>query len=169
MQYLFPDFLSDHHEYAKTEAYWLHEVWERIPESYRRFGGWRPAWFTAGPPHDGNPIFTAVSVSLRKGVRVIQYEPLMTGVSLELDFWLDTVGGPATDPRTFQELVIACSLSMESAALAHKFISAWLTGSIEMMTSSNDREGFVTVSNHGRLRRTELVSLRQPRPFAPAA
>lgn len=135
MSYLYPDFLSNPDQYAKAEAYWLHEVWDRIPDSCRRFGGWRPGWFASEPPYDGNPIFTAISDSLRKAVRVIQYEPLLSGDARELDYWLDTFGGPATDPTVIHELVIACSLSLESAALAKKLMHAWLTGSIEELES----------------------------------
>lgn len=169
MQYLYPDFLSNLDDYAKAEAYWLHQVWEQIPNSDRRFGGWRPAWFASEPPYDGNPIFTAIADSLRKAVRVIQYEPLMIADSRELDYWLDTFGGPATDPSAIHELVIACSLSMESAAFARKLIYAWLTGSVEVRNSFNRSEGFFTVPHHGRQCRTEMISLRQPRPLAPAA
>lgn len=134
MTHLFPRFLSDESEYARAEAFWAQQVWAKIPEGDRMLGGWRPNWFPPQPPKDGNPIFSAVSETQHKGVRVIQYEPAAD--ALEFDFWLDSFGGEPTAPGAIRELVIACALSMESARKARDLMSTWVSGEIELANAS---------------------------------
>ena len=72
---------------------------------------------------DGNPIFSAYSPERRCGIRVIQYPP--ESDHLEFDWWLDTFGGPVTDPQAIRELVIACALSKEASRRAFELMEEW--------------------------------------------
>jgi hypothetical protein len=142
MTALFPNFLRDHSEYARAQAYWA-SVWATTPVFERMIGEWRTDWFGHQPINDGNPIFSAISGRAEKGIRVIQYEATNDG--LELDFWLDTFGGAATDPGTVRELVITCALSIESAQLARNLMASWIIGEIEVASSCNLSLGFKTI------------------------
>ena len=89
---------------------------------------WRHPWLSSGVVageelRDGNPIFSAYSPENRYGIRVIQYPP--ESDRLELDWWLDTFGGPATDPQAIRELVIACALSEEASRRAFELMKEW--------------------------------------------
>ena len=142
MSNLFPNFLHDESEYVQAESYWAN-LWSKIPEFERSRNQWRPNWFTAQPPQDANPIFTAVSELQKKGIRIIQYEPTFKGT--ELDFWVDTFGGPATDPTAIRELVIACALSMEASQVAFKLMSSWIIGDIELANLSGLPDSFTAI------------------------
>src|SRR5687768_13727149 len=100
MTHLFAKLLTDENEYAQAEAFWA-LLWQKTSAVERKLRGWRAPWFPPQPPKDANPIFSAVSEMQKKGIRVIQYEP--TAGDLELDFWLDTFGGPPTDPKAVRE------------------------------------------------------------------
>jgi hypothetical protein len=125
MTHLFPNFLADEAEYSQAEGFWA-RLWAEIAEEDRRCGGWRCRWFQPQAPNDGNPIFTAVSDTQRKAIRVIQYEP--TSHEPELDYWFDTFGGDESDPQAIRELVIACALSPETAQKAREIMSSWVSG-----------------------------------------
>src|SRR5262249_60301981 len=75
---------------------------------------------------DGNPIFSAFSPTLRRGVRVIQHPPTLN--TLEFEFWLDTFGGRLIDPASIYELVIACALSTEVRTRPIALIQPWEYG-----------------------------------------
>jgi hypothetical protein len=135
MTHLFQNFLADEAEYAQTVVFW-ESLWASIPDDERRRGGWRCGWLPAQPPKDGNPIFTAVSESQRKAIRVIQYEP--TSQEEELDFWFDTFGGDSTEPEHIRELVISCALSVEAAQMAVKLMSLWISGEEVNLINSAD-------------------------------
>jgi hypothetical protein len=143
MTHLFPTFLTNESDYQRAEDFWTLEIWGKVSEISRTIGGWRPNWFQPQPPRDGNPIFTAISDVQRKAIRVIQYEP--GADSLEFDFWLDTFGGSPTDPRAIRELVIACSLSTESAQKARELIASWVSGEIELANTTELPQGSTTI------------------------
>lgn len=126
MSHLCSRFLADEAEYARAEAFWA-KLWDEIPSNARHNGQWRPGWFETRSIKDGNPIFTAISERERKAIRVIQYEP--TCHEAEIDFWLDTFGGDATESQAIRELVIACALSTETAETARKLMASWISGS----------------------------------------
>lgn len=120
-------FLDNPCEYQKAVAYWR-DLWTRVDPSKRAQQGWVEPWLTTGAPTilDGNPIFSAYSPKLRKGIRVVQYQP--ESPDMECDYWLDTYGGEITDPQSINELVITCALSEESAMLARHLIESWISG-----------------------------------------
>ena len=69
---------------------------------------------------DGNPIFSAVSPTLRRAVRIIQHEP--SSDELELEYWLHTFQGD----EAISELVISCALSEQAEREAGELIRAWI-------------------------------------------
>ena len=127
MKLMFSDFLTNSDVYKQAQSYW-EQVWNDLPEFDRQAHGWRTNWFASRAPFDGNPIFTALSDTEQKGIRIIQYLP--TQPTPEIDFWLDTFGGPITNPRAVRELVISCSLSLETENVARKLMGAWVNGNV---------------------------------------
>lgn len=125
MTHLFPNFLTDEAVYLEAEEFWS-RLWAEMPEDKRFRGGWRSEWFKPQRTKDGNPIFTAVSDTQRKAIRIIQFEP--TCDEAEFDHWFDTFGGGGEDPSAIRELVIACALSLETAQTARELMSAWVCG-----------------------------------------
>lgn len=125
MTHMFQNFLADQSEYAEAQRFWS-DLWAEIPEENRRRGAWRGGWFPPQVLKDGNPIFTAVSESQHKAIRVIQYEP--TCQEPEIDFWFDSFGGDLTEPQAIRELVIACALSTDTGQTARKLMSSWISG-----------------------------------------
>ena len=124
---LFPNFLRNDEEYEESVRYWVN-LWNRVDEFNRTSLGWSFPWVGTGSPliKDGNPIFSAISPGLRRGVRIIQAEPIDS--ELDIQVWLDTFGGDLNDPTSIQELVIACVLSEEAARIAFDLISQWIQG-----------------------------------------
>jgi hypothetical protein len=118
-RYLFPRFLDDPEEYTKATDYWR-QLWEHV---HFRARTWRQPWL-ADALRDGNPMFSAVSDQMRKGVRVIQHPPSRAGT--EFVVWLDTFGGSLTDPDSISELVISCALSDSTAIRAIEVMNSWV-------------------------------------------
>jgi hypothetical protein len=125
--HMFPNFLEDEQVYREVESYWAH-LWEQIDANSRVANGWHQPWFQPLPPSigQGNPIFSAVSPRLRRGIRIIQAEP--TEKELEFVAYPDTFGGPVFDPHAIHELVISCALSDAAAWVAFSLMSRWVEG-----------------------------------------
>src|SRR5262245_55378192 len=106
-RYLFPHFQENRQEYLRAVDHWRH-LWDTIDPLARVIYGWRHPWMEAGPLElqDGNPIFTAVSTEVRKGIRIIQSPPVQTR-GVDFAVWLDSFGDDADDPG-ITELVIVC-------------------------------------------------------------
>jgi hypothetical protein len=123
---LYPGFLSDAAIYAHSEEFWR-QLWDRVDESARDDFGWVQPWFQPLPRElaEGNPIFSAVSKELRRGIRVIQHEP--TKNEVEIQAWPDSFGG-TRDSARIDELVISCALSDVSAEIALGLIIPWVQG-----------------------------------------
>ncbi len=127
----FAKFLKDPSQYARAVDYWV-QLWERVDPPRRLVDGWEHPWFSTrlgdgSLDMDGNPIFSAFSPSLRKGIRIIQDVPTRDD-TVELDCWQDTFGGSCTDPEAIRELVIACALSDEAGDLALQMMRDWVEG-----------------------------------------
>jgi len=138
----FAGFLEDPAQYAHAVHYWAH-LWDRIDPIQRSVRGWRQPWFSTTLANgtselDGNPIFSAFSPSLRRGIRIIQYPP--TAGSVEFDCWQDTFGGTRSDPEAIWELVISCALSDEAADRAFGAISEWVAGRPVRITFTQFRQ-----------------------------
>jgi hypothetical protein len=125
--HLYPRFLHDDCEYRRSEDHWL-RLWEQLDPQVRDQFAWQQPWFQPLPASlgEGNPIFSAVSPVLRRGIRVIQHEP--TTSELEIQAWTDSFGGRADDPGSIAELVISCALSDQSSQLAFSLVAPWVSG-----------------------------------------
>lgn len=123
---LFPHFLEDAEQYELSERYWR-DLWHRIAPAHREQFQWKSPWLGTGSPNikDGNPIFSAYSPMLRRGIRVIQEDPI--GSEPNIQAWLDTFGD-AADPDRIDELAISCTLSDASASLARRLMEPWICG-----------------------------------------
>lgn len=128
--YLFPRFLEDRTEYNHALDYW-NQLWSEVDRLQRDLYKWRSPWLNVEPEElqDGNPMFTAVSDTFRKGIRVIQSPP-NTAPSTDLVAWIDTFGGGVENPDSITELVISCVLSPRTSCKSLRFMRAWvLSGS----------------------------------------
>ena len=127
IHHLYAKFLTDPWIYREAEAYWL-KIWESIDPSVRGAYQWTTPWVHTGSPEilDGNPIFSAVSRTLARGIRIIQHEP--TSGDLEIQAWPNRFGGNVGDPESIHELVIACALSDSAAAHAGLLMDQWVNG-----------------------------------------
>ena len=124
---IFENFLDDALEYNQSEEFWK-DLWQDVVRSARHDADWQTPWLGTGSPliKDGNPIFSAYSPILRRGIRVVQQEPVQPG--LDFQVWLDTFGGPCTDPESINELVVACVLSDVAAYHARSSMAIWVAG-----------------------------------------
>jgi len=125
IDHLYSDFLKDPKQYYLSEDYWQ-RLWQNICYQDRSRFGWQQPWFQPLQPRlgQGNPIFSAFSPLLRRGIRVIQHEP--TRQTLEIQAWPDSFGGPITDPESIKELVIACALSDLAVGVAMDLMQPWV-------------------------------------------
>ena len=124
---LYSNFLNDIGEYRESEVYWKNS-WDNMGTDSLRCFNWSHPWLSTGSPDflDGNPIFSALSPKLRRGVRIIQHEP--TSKKMEVQAWPDFVGGNDYDPTAIRELVISCALSEAAADCAFSLIRLWVEG-----------------------------------------
>ena len=127
VRHLHPNFLENTEDYALAEGYWI-DLWEHIDANLRGRNGWEHPWFHPLPPSisEGNPIFSAVSPRLKRGIRIIQSAP--TDKDLEFIAYLDTFGGMISDADSIHELVISCALSDLAAKTALSLIIPWIEG-----------------------------------------
>jgi hypothetical protein len=127
VQHIDRDFLTDPRQYRHAEQYWA-ELWSRVVSKSGAAERWQHPWLGA-PLGDGNPMFSAVSPDLRRGVHVIQHAP--TSDDVELVWWLDRFGEEGID-EVVDQLVISCALSREAAEQASELIGSWITrGQVE--------------------------------------
>jgi hypothetical protein len=124
---LFPQFLIDPQQYGLSERFWV-DLWDQIAPFERARYEWSRPWLGTGSSdiRDGNPIFSAYSPVLGRGVRVIQEEPI--GCELDIRVWLDTFGGDIVETDRTHELVISCALSAVASEIARSLISSWVQG-----------------------------------------
>jgi len=68
----FQGYRADELQYMSLELYWLYLFKEVIGGNAS--GAWQ-AWHPPDQEREGNPIFSAVNLELKRGVRVIQHQP----------------------------------------------------------------------------------------------
>ena len=131
VRHLCAKFLDNPDVYQEAIDFWR-QLWAQVDPVTGKPHGWVEPWLGTGGPtiRDGNPIFSAYSPTLRKGIRVVQYPP--ESADVEFDYWLDTFGGDITDPQSVHELVITCALSDTSAMLARDLIESWISGAASL-------------------------------------
>src|SRR5438128_2276394 len=93
IHHIHEDFLKGPQQYKQAVRYWR-DLWERLVIEAGVADKWRHPWLAA-PLQDGDPIFSAVSDSERRGVRVIQHAP--TSDEVELVWWTDQFGEKGID------------------------------------------------------------------------
>ncbi len=131
------NFLEDRESYRLSEQFW-NDLWQDVLRTTQSKEEWSTPWVGTGSSDikDGNPIFSAISTAMKRGVRVIQEEPIDEG--LDFQFWLDDTGDSLSDPNNISELVIACVLSDVAAYQARLLLTDWILGN---PLSINLREG----------------------------
>ncbi len=125
--YLFPNFLNDPEEYRQAEILW-NEQWRKLIAQVGQEHLWTTPWinttFANGTPWlDGNPVFSAICPSGRRGIRIIQQEP--SEAEIELNSWTDTFA--QGENEEIKELVISCPLTAETLREAMSLIRQWIT------------------------------------------
>jgi hypothetical protein len=125
IEHLYQNFLHDEKIYAQVEQFWI-DLWQKIDPAIR--DGWQQPWFQLLPPSisEGNPIFSAVSHRLKRGIRILQSEPTEKG--LEFVAYPDTFDGSIFDAKAIHELVISCALSDAAARIALSLMMPWVEG-----------------------------------------
>ncbi len=92
------------------------QTWRSIFENAHPVG-WTSPWVDE-TWRDGNPVFSAWSRPLRKGLRIIQHsEPCKLAV------WVSVYA--QGEPEEIRELVISCALNAESLEIAKQRIAEW--------------------------------------------
>ena len=129
VKYLYPDFLKNQDVYAQAEQYWI-GLWKNLDPRDLNEYGWEQPWFQSLPPDvsEGNPIFSAFSPRLKRGIRILQSDPTEKGV--EFYAYPDTFGGTIFDPAAIHELVISCVLSDVAAHVAMQLIRPWVSNKL---------------------------------------
>jgi hypothetical protein len=127
VKHLYANFLRDAAEYTYSEQHWI-RLWDTVDPQSRAQKGWQQPWFEPLPPSlgEGNPMFSAVSPLLHRGIRIIQHAP--TANDLEMQAWLDHFGGIFNDPDSIEELVISCALSDAASSAVLALIKPWVNG-----------------------------------------
>jgi hypothetical protein len=117
-----PEFLTNRNEYAQTIAFWR-ELWESINPELR--ADWVTPWLASVPEalQDGNPIFSAISRSQHRALRIIQLDPADNGEPLQS--WIDWFG-QMSDAEAVHEFVIACTLSQDVVPVIKGMIESWV-------------------------------------------
>ena len=144
---LFENFLDDPLQYEQSEKLWQ-DLWSGIPQANRERFLWQTPWMGTGSLSikDGNPIFSAYSPLLRRGIRIIQQEPVEPG--LDFQVWLDTFGGVPMEPESVNELVIACVLSDVATVYALTLMTPWVVG--RPITFERDEGGQLVLNRSSR-------------------
>lgn len=125
MKYTHGDFLQSPQAYEEARRFWR-LLWEEARSQHH--SNWRTPWLNepTAALRDGNPIFTAWSPVLRRGVRIVQ-RPASAGVP-DLSYWLDVFGGALHEPDAVEELVLNCSPTLELEPQLRALLSSWISG-----------------------------------------
>ena len=115
---MFPNSLTDANAYDASAKAWT-GAWSATDEFVRRIGQWTTPWLDESW-RDGNPIFSAWSRTLRRGLRIIQHDD-----STAFSVWRNTFGGRGSADAV-DELVVSCALTDETLERVQNLMSHWL-------------------------------------------
>ncbi|MDX1666930.1 MAG: hypothetical protein R3350_06865 [Saprospiraceae bacterium] len=135
---LYITFLEDRRVYNLVEAYWrrlFHGLFDEANFSFHPF--YNKHFRNGQKEYDANPIFDAYFPARHKLVRILQEmpEPDAPPLTAWIDHWpaaeMDAAERPRPDDpekalMPIPELVIALSLSRETAALTRCFLKQWI-------------------------------------------
>lgn len=157
---LYPEFLSDPLAYREAETRWQAE-WAKLVESADPRDQWTTPWlqtaFADGTPClDGNPIFSAVSLPRRLGVRVLQLDPSEAGG--EVASWTDFFA--KGEPEQIDELVVACVLTTETLYYSLDLMRQWMRHGEKRIVTVHDRTLYQQFPGAA----TEISAFRAPEP-----
>lgn len=127
VNHLFAAFDTHVDEYLCAKKYWG-ELCQEVIRRHSEVQDWRP-WlnthFAGGTLMEpGNPIHHLRSESLRKAIRVIQVPP--TTDKMVISTWVDNFETDSPERTVWDELVIHCELSDESADEARRVLTDWV-------------------------------------------
>ncbi len=120
----FVDFAEDREQYELTELYWSYLFHTVVGDNSDSV--WRP-WHPQDPTHEGNPIFSAINLTRKRGTRVIQH-PGKQAISPPQEYYFafqpflaHTLAEPHDPETTVLELCFVADISAESESLARRF------------------------------------------------
>lgn len=118
---LYPDFLEDISSYQAAADFWQ----AKLDPLFRELGLNKQDYLNTtmvngAPLQDGNPIYQAYFPGLKKAVRIIQEEPLL---SADFGSWVNET---EVDEEEVAELVIRLVLTEENVERAIAEIHGWL-------------------------------------------
>lgn len=128
---LFADFLEDEQAYRAAEQFWQ-DLQQEIVRAVDASDDWRryqPLYFGDGKTvmTPGNPIWDARSDTLGRAFRIIQHAPASD--IPEIAAWVERYEDDIYTGSAFPaiELVIALSLSEETAEIAREILERWMS------------------------------------------
>jgi hypothetical protein len=107
-------------DYERWAQRWR-DTWDAANPLLRARDHWTAPWVDESW-HDGNPIFSAWSPKLRRGIRIVQ------GAEPGFLAYQDTFGAKGSTEEV-RELVIACGLDEEAVWCFEDLLGEWLRGS----------------------------------------
>jgi hypothetical protein len=109
-------------------------LWGRTNDLARGLGEWTMPWLDESW-RDGNPIFSAWSPLLRRGVRIIQHnDPSCFAVGRRI--FGEAAAGDAVD-----ELMISCAPTAETLQRVSRMLERWLTERGGVVTANRELRG----------------------------
>lgn len=121
MNWMFQDFLESAEAYHAAQSYWEELFLKSL--SHRSDMEIVSHYINNGD-NDGNPIFTAVSLTFRLAVRIIQ-QPIGEPGDLDLDYWIHSTN--LDSGVAVQELVISCCPSKENKPRVERLLRDWFS------------------------------------------
>lgn len=116
------DFDTNPQAYERSVREWQ-DLWDSMDGFARDLHAWTAPWLDTSM-RDGNPIFSAWSPRLRRGLRIIQHDDAETFV-----VWRNTFAKGTQD--AVDELTIDCALTDDHVHQAADLIAKWLRASAE--------------------------------------
>ncbi|MFK7971631.1 MAG: hypothetical protein AB8F95_14795 [Bacteroidia bacterium] len=122
---LISSFFNSTEQYLQMERFWALRF-EALLLQTEKVGLWRYPWlntrFANGLPFgDGDPIFSALSTSLKKSIKVVQNEDIDSFSSFTQPFTLET-------GEDVEMLIICCPQKDQAIEEGIEIIKGWMLG-----------------------------------------